>query len=194
MINTWVRFHQHFMRAFFVQKCCAQLSLFTFQLCNFWWQNIFAKFARNMLMKLTPHQESISSTFFARLFHTKAIFLVMFWLSTNFCTKNVRIKCWWNWHQNSEVWDGSEHNAFSPRPHHSGREEGVDLRCPDYVSGFDTLASKQGSSTINIEYTLLFLLYMPSMENIERIRSVTSPCCFWFKIFFWLPIKELIKA
>jgi len=32
---TWGRFHQHFKRAFLVQKCFAQLSLDTFQLCNF---------------------------------------------------------------------------------------------------------------------------------------------------------------
>jgi len=36
-----------------MQKCFAQLSLVTFQLCNFWRQNIGAKCAHKMLMKLT---------------------------------------------------------------------------------------------------------------------------------------------
>ncbi len=122
-------------------------------------------------------QVSISSTFYMCIFRTK----------------KMRVKCWWNWHQNSEVWDGSEHNAFSPRPHHSGREEGVDLRCPDYVSGFDTLASKQGSSTINIEYTLLFLLYMPSMENTKISRELDRlllPVVFDLKYFFDYQLKS----
>ncbi len=48
------RFHQHFTCAFFVWKCFTQLSLVTFQLCNFWRQNIGSKCARKMLMKLTP--------------------------------------------------------------------------------------------------------------------------------------------
>jgi len=48
------RFHQHFTRAFFLWKCFAQLSLDKFQLCNFWQQNIGAKGAPKMLMKLTP--------------------------------------------------------------------------------------------------------------------------------------------
>jgi hypothetical protein len=48
------QFHQHFMLAFFVQKCFVQLSLVTFHRCNFWHQNIRAKWARKMLIKLTP--------------------------------------------------------------------------------------------------------------------------------------------
>jgi len=47
-----VKFYQHFMSSFFVRKCFAQLSLVTFQLCNFWQQNIGAKCVRKMLMKL----------------------------------------------------------------------------------------------------------------------------------------------
>jgi hypothetical protein len=46
-------------------------------------------------------QESISSTFFVRLFRTKAFFLVTFWVWMNFCTKNMRVKRWWNWRQES---------------------------------------------------------------------------------------------
>ncbi len=47
------QFHQHFTLAFFVPKSFTQLSLVTFQLCNFWHQNIGAKFVHKMLMKLT---------------------------------------------------------------------------------------------------------------------------------------------
>jgi len=43
-----------FYARFFVQKCFAQLSLVTIQLWNFWHQNIGAKCAHKMLMKLTP--------------------------------------------------------------------------------------------------------------------------------------------
>jgi len=46
--------------------------------------------------------ESISSTFYARLFCTKvfwaALSLLGVWLWTNFRKKNARIKCWRNWH------------------------------------------------------------------------------------------------
>ncbi len=42
-IPTLCQFHQHLMREFFVRKCFAQLSLVTFQLCNFWCQNANAK-------------------------------------------------------------------------------------------------------------------------------------------------------
>ncbi len=48
------RFHQHFTHSFFVRKCFAQLSLDTFQLCNFWHKNISAKCTCKMLMILTP--------------------------------------------------------------------------------------------------------------------------------------------
>ncbi len=34
------QFHQHFTSTCFVRKCFTQLSLVTFQLCNFWRQNI----------------------------------------------------------------------------------------------------------------------------------------------------------
>jgi len=46
-------FHHYFTCAFFVQNFFAQLSLVTFQLCNFWRQNISAKYASKMLKKLT---------------------------------------------------------------------------------------------------------------------------------------------
>jgi len=42
-MNANSQFHQHFTLAFFVRKCFAQLSLVTFQLCNFWRKNIGAK-------------------------------------------------------------------------------------------------------------------------------------------------------
>jgi hypothetical protein len=51
--NICSQSHQHFTQAFFVQKCFAQLSLVTFQLCNFWRQNIGAICESKMLMKLT---------------------------------------------------------------------------------------------------------------------------------------------
>jgi len=38
--NVWRQFHQHFMLAFFVWKQIVQLSLGTFQVCNFWRQNV----------------------------------------------------------------------------------------------------------------------------------------------------------
>jgi len=50
------------------------------------------------------HLVSISSTFYARVFHTK--FWHQKWLSQMylekscsicFCMKNARVKCWWNW-------------------------------------------------------------------------------------------------
>ena len=40
------------------QKCFAELSLVTFQLCNFWCLNIGSKCAGKMLMKLTQDVRS----------------------------------------------------------------------------------------------------------------------------------------
>jgi len=56
-IDTLGQFHQRFTHVFFIQKCFMQLPLVTFQLCNFWHQNIGIKFERTskMLMKLTPN-------------------------------------------------------------------------------------------------------------------------------------------
>jgi len=44
---------------------------------------------------------SISSTVDDRILCTQAFFLVTFWLWTNFRTKNVCLKRWWNWHLTS---------------------------------------------------------------------------------------------
>ncbi len=45
---------------------------------------------------------SISSTSYAQIFRTKVffwqLFLVTFWLWQKLCTKNSRVKCWWNRH------------------------------------------------------------------------------------------------
>jgi hypothetical protein len=49
----WCQVNQHFIHTFFIRKCFAHLSLVTFLLCNFWRQNIGAKFASIMLMKFT---------------------------------------------------------------------------------------------------------------------------------------------
>ncbi len=52
------------------------------------------------------HQELISSKIYARLFHTKAFFLVTFW-PCNFSPQGIRkrllVKCWWNWLQDVEM-------------------------------------------------------------------------------------------
>ncbi len=50
------------------------------------------------------------------------LFLETFWLWMNFCTKNARVKCWWNWRQTSLIltdWKPvkstftlSDHNIF----------------------------------------------------------------------------------
>jgi len=37
--------------------------------------------------------------FLCAFFVQKPFFLVTIWLWTNFCTKYVRVKCWWNWAQ-----------------------------------------------------------------------------------------------
>ncbi len=57
--ETWGRFRQQFTGAFFILKCFVQLSLHTFQLCNFWPQNIGSKWAHKMLMKLALEREII---------------------------------------------------------------------------------------------------------------------------------------
>jgi len=41
---------------------------------------------------------SISSTFYECLFCMKVSSLLRVWLWTNLCTKNARVKLWWNWH------------------------------------------------------------------------------------------------
>jgi len=58
------QFHQHFMGAFFVQNFGAKklqswnkITHRTFQLCNFWCQNINEKHARITLMKMTPDEK-----------------------------------------------------------------------------------------------------------------------------------------
>jgi len=42
---------------------------------------------------------SISSTFYVQIFRTNVVSAVRVWLWTNYCTKNAREKCWWNWRQ-----------------------------------------------------------------------------------------------
>jgi len=48
------------------------------------------------------YNDSASSTFYARIFHTKVFwvffYLLRVWLWTNFRMKNAGVKCWLNWH------------------------------------------------------------------------------------------------
>jgi hypothetical protein len=39
----WRQFHQHLTQAFYIRKQITQLSLGTFQLCNFWRKNFVQK-------------------------------------------------------------------------------------------------------------------------------------------------------
>jgi len=69
LLISWGQFHQHFMHAFFIQECFAQLSLVMFQLCNFWRQNI-----DRVKCWCNGHLGSISPTFFACIFCTNIFF------------------------------------------------------------------------------------------------------------------------
>jgi hypothetical protein len=93
MLNIWYQFYQHFTCAYFIRKCFAQLFLVTFQLCNFWRQNIGVKCRRKKLMKLTSGLNFINillEAFF--VFFLRAAFLysqfgfVIFW-QKNICAK-----------------------------------------------------------------------------------------------------------
>ncbi len=72
-------FHQHFTRAFFVQKYSVQLSLITFKLCNFWCQNIGAKCERKMLMKFTPVRLLVLHSFTSNVKHLDLLTIVCFY-------------------------------------------------------------------------------------------------------------------
>jgi len=98
------RFHQHLMRAFFVQKIIAQLFLVTFWL----WQKDFGKkrlsyekCARKMLMKLTPdcqlHQHFTNSFFVRKCFFRQNVTGEKLRKALSY-KKHAR-KCWWNWLQ-----------------------------------------------------------------------------------------------
>ncbi len=67
--------------SFFVQKCSVQLSLVTFQLCNFWHQNICTKCVRKMLTN-----SSASGQFqqlFTQKFYVRKSFRKLFLLTCN---------------------------------------------------------------------------------------------------------------
>ncbi len=91
------RFHQHFTRAFFLWKCFAQLSLDKFQLCNFWHQNIGAKSAPKMLMKLTPSSRNTRAYYRIMSLEKKAT-----WMKYNLTWK----KCGKRWNR---TWRGQFH-------------------------------------------------------------------------------------
>jgi len=58
-------------------------------------RNSFHITACSLTLSLT--QESISSTSYTHIFLTKVFSLLRVWLWTNFHTKNVRVRRWWNW-------------------------------------------------------------------------------------------------
>jgi len=89
-VVSWSQFHQHFTQKVFVQKYFAQLSLVTFQLCNFWRQNIGAKCTLKMLMKLTIGVNFINILLikFSYISASHSFSLVAFWLC-NFWRKNI---------------------------------------------------------------------------------------------------------
>ncbi len=62
-LQSRCQFHQHFTSPFFVRNCFAQLSLVTFQLCNFWRQNINKKYAHKLLMKLAQVHNILGALF-----------------------------------------------------------------------------------------------------------------------------------
>jgi len=41
---------------------------------------------------------AISSTFYVRVLHMKVLFCQNITREKHFCTKNVHVICWWNWH------------------------------------------------------------------------------------------------
>jgi len=55
--------------------------------------SVYVKAAQKMLMILTL--ESISSTFYSRIFCIKVFSLVRVWLWTNIRTKNAHVRRWW---------------------------------------------------------------------------------------------------
>jgi len=93
------------MFIYFTFTCNLQL----YNKSNFWtlnWGHIFC----HAKYELVHSQVSISSTFYARVFHMKARFSYeSAFLAPKFCTKvlrsakfrtkNARVKCWWNWLQ-----------------------------------------------------------------------------------------------
>ncbi len=61
------QFHHHFMSSFFIQKCFEQLfSTYSNRVYIFWQNEISAKVARQMLVKLTRVFSTKNLSFFAR--------------------------------------------------------------------------------------------------------------------------------
>jgi hypothetical protein len=61
-IDYWCQFHQHFTRAFLANILVPKNFKPKTQLCNFWCQNIGAKCACKIWMKLTPDRCGINSS------------------------------------------------------------------------------------------------------------------------------------
>jgi len=61
---------------------------------------LYEKAVRENLMKLTPAANFINilRVHFSYESLLSCFYLLRVWLWTNFCTKNVLVKCWWNWH------------------------------------------------------------------------------------------------
>jgi hypothetical protein len=95
--STFCQFNQHFMCAFFANILLPR----SLKAKHFSFVILAPKFCtKNGSVKCWWNLRLDWGKLLSR-FRTRAFFLVIFWLWTNFRPKNVRIKGWWNWHQNS---------------------------------------------------------------------------------------------
>ncbi len=71
------RFHQNLTHVFFVQKQIAQLSLVTFQICNFWHQNFVQKMSAFNAVEIDisgQFHQHFTSSFIARRYANMCFF------------------------------------------------------------------------------------------------------------------------
>ncbi len=114
-IGRWLfvrcQFHQQFTSSFY--SCRSKKRKNSHVTSSFYTFGIFShkKAAHKTLVKLTkgfwfplslrPHRQTprcrFHQLFYARFFHTKDFFLVTFWQTKHFRTKNACIEHWWNW-------------------------------------------------------------------------------------------------
>ncbi len=57
----------------------------------------YERFGADLIYRTLINQVSISSTFYARVFHTKVLFCQNVTRENHFRTKKTCTKCWWNW-------------------------------------------------------------------------------------------------
>jgi len=57
----------------------------------------------------------------------RQLFLVTFWLCQKICTKNTRVKCWWNWHLGSFSFTDTHTHTHTPTHTHTQTHTGTHI-------------------------------------------------------------------